>query len=53
MKKEKISYLATTLVVLGIIFASDQVIGYTFIGSGVILSIFSLIISNRKKSEEI
>lgn len=39
--------LGPTLVVLGIIFGDDPLIGYSFIGIGVLLSIISAIISKR------
>jgi hydrogenase maturation factor len=35
--------LASTLVVLGIIFGDDRVVGYSFIGVGVSLSIISAV----------
>ena len=38
-----------TLVVLGIIFGDDPLIGYSFIGFGVLVSIISAIISKRMK----
>ena len=36
--------IGTTLVVLGIIFGDSRVVGYSFIGVGVLLGIISLII---------
>jgi hypothetical protein len=36
------------LVVLGIVFSEDLLIGYSFIGAGVLLSIVSMIKSRRK-----
>ncbi len=41
--------LGSTLVVLGIVFGNgDRLIGYSFIGVGVLLSIISMIKSRRK-----
>ena len=42
--------LGSTLVILGIIFGEDRVIGCTFIGAGVLLSIISAVKSRRKQS---
>ena len=36
--------IGTTLVILGIIFGDSRVVGYSFIGVGVLLGIISLII---------
>ena len=36
-----------TLVILGIVFGEDQLIGYSLIGAGVLLSVVSLIIRRR------
>jgi len=36
--------IGTTLIVLGIIFSESRMIGYSFIGVGVLLDIISLII---------
>ena len=44
----KLVMLGMTLVVLGIIFGDDRLIGYSFIGAGVLLSIID-IIKNLKK----
>ncbi len=41
--------LGPTLVVLGIMFSDDPLIGYSFIGFGVLVSIISAIISKRMK----
>lgn len=41
--------LGTTLVVLGIAFGTDRLIGYSFIGAGVLLSIISVIKPKRKE----
>jgi asparagine N-glycosylation enzyme membrane subunit Stt3 len=44
--------LAVTLVVLGIIFGDDPLIGYSFIGVGVLLSIISAIRSRSKRMKQ-
>ena len=52
MKTQELSYLTTLgggLTALGIIFSSDQLIGYSFIGAGVMLSIISVTKSRRKE----
>jgi hypothetical protein len=41
--------LGPTLVVLGIIFGDDPLVGYSFIGVGVLLSIISAIRSRSKR----
>jgi hypothetical protein len=41
--------LGTTLVILGIIFGDDRLVGYSFIGVGVLLSIISAVRGLRKK----
>ena len=49
MRSQELMTLGSTLVVLGIIFGNaDRLIGYSFIGAGVLLSIVSAIISKRK-----
>ena len=48
MKSEDLTTLASTLVVLGIVFGSDRLIGYSFIGAGVLLSIISAIKAKKK-----
>ena len=43
---QELSYLttlATTLAALGIVFSSDRLIGYSFIGAGMLLSIITMI----------
>jgi hypothetical protein len=42
MRSQKIITLGSTLVVLGIVFGEDRLIGYSFIGAGVLLSIISV-----------
>ncbi|MFX0210677.1 MAG: hypothetical protein ACFFDT_32150 [Candidatus Hodarchaeota archaeon] len=39
----------STFVVLGIVFSTDRLIGYSFIGAGVLLSIIGAIKSRRKR----
>jgi hypothetical protein len=52
MRSQEIITLGSTLVVLGIIFgASDRLIGYSFVGAGVLLSAISAIKSRRKQSQ--
>jgi len=41
---DSLQSIGTTLVVLGIIFSESRLIGYSFIGVGVLLGIISLII---------
>jgi hypothetical protein len=47
-KPSNLSILGMSLVVLGIIFGDDRVIGYSFIGVGVLLSVIDAI-RNRKQ----
>ena len=54
MKTKELNYLTSLgggLTALGIIFSSDQLIGYSFIGAGVMLSIISVIKSRRKEQK--
>ncbi len=48
MRNQEFTTLGSTLVVLGIIFSEDRLIGYSFIGAGVLLSIISAIKLRRK-----
>ncbi len=48
MKSQELITLGSSLVVLGIIFGQDRLIGYSFIGVGVLLSVISVIKSRRK-----
>ena len=48
MRSQEYMTLGSTLVILGIIFSQEQLIGYSFIGAGVLVSIVSAIISRRK-----
>ena len=47
-KPSNLAILGTSLVVLGIIFGDDRLIGYSFIGVGVLLSVIDAI-RNRKQ----
>ena len=46
---QELMALGSSLVVLGIVFGTDRLIGYSFIGAGVLLSIISVIKSRRKE----
>jgi EamA domain-containing membrane protein RarD len=48
MRSQEYMTLGSTLVVLGIVFSQEQLIGYSFIGAGVVLSAISAIKSKRK-----
>ena len=50
MKDQKFNPLASTLVILGIVFGSstDRLIGYAFIGTGVLLAIIDMIKSKKE-----
>ena len=50
MRSQEIVVLGSTLVILGIIFGEDRLIGYSFIGAGVLLSIISAAKSRRKQN---
>jgi hypothetical protein len=41
MRTQEFTTLASTLVILGIVFGEDRLISYSFIGAGVLLSIIS------------
>lgn len=47
MRSREFTTLGSTLVVLGIVFGEDRLIGYSFIGAGVLLSIISMIKARR------
>ena len=60
MNREDSTPLAATLIVLGIVFGSDRLVGYSFIGAGVLLSIICVIKSrqaaiarNRTRGDEL
>lgn len=46
--EDALQTLGFTLVVLGVIFGEDQIIGYSFIGVGVLLSVVTLIARRRR-----
>ena len=48
MRSKELITLSLTLVILGIVFSDDWLIGYSLIGTGVLLSIVSAIKSRRK-----
>jgi len=48
MRNKELLTLASTFVILGIVFAEDWLISYSLIGAGVLLSIVSAIKSRRK-----
>ncbi len=52
MRGQEIITLGSTLVVLGIVFGEDRLIGYSFIGAGVLLSIVSIIKSKGKPKKQ-
>ena len=46
---QELMTLGSSLVVLGIVFGTDRLIGYSFMGAGVLLSIIGVIKSRRKE----
>jgi hypothetical protein len=52
MRRLEFVPLGSTLVVLGIVFGQDRLIGYSFIGAGVLLSIISSFKSRRKPERQ-
>ena len=53
MKTQKLTSLAGTFVVLGIVFGgSDRLIGYSFMGAAVLLSIMSAIKAKKQAKEK-
>jgi len=46
---QELMTLGSSLVVLGIVFGMYRLIGYSFIGAGVLLSVISVIESRRKE----
>jgi hypothetical protein len=48
LRSKELITLAFALVILGIVFANDWLIGYSLIGVGVLLSVISAIKSRRK-----
>ena len=49
MKSQEFTALGSTLVILGIVFGEDRLIGYSFIGVGIVLSVISVFKSRRKE----
>ncbi len=47
-RKNTLVTLGTVFVVLGIVFGDDRLLGYSFIGVGVLLSIISVLKSRNK-----
>ena len=53
MRSQEFVTLGTTLVILGIVFGGgDRLIGYSFIGAGVLLSIIGGFKSRRKQEAQ-
>lgn len=48
-RHSKLAMLGLTLVILGIIFGDDRLIGYSFIGAGVLLSVIDIIRNLKHK----
>jgi len=46
---QELMTLGSSLVVLGIVFGADRLIGYSYVGAGVLLSIVSVIKSRRRE----
>ena len=46
----QLSMLGMSLIVLGIVFGDDRLIGYSFLGAGVLLSVIDAI-KNRSKND--
>lgn len=51
MRSQEFTTLGSTLVILGVVFGENRLIGYSFIGAGVLLSIISIVKSKRKAGE--
>jgi hypothetical protein len=51
MRNLEFATLGSTLVVLGIVFGEDRLIGHCSIGAGVLLSIISLVKSREKAGD--
>ena len=47
MRRQEFATLGSTLVILGIVFGQDRLIGYSFIGAGALLSIISAVKSRK------
>jgi hypothetical protein len=48
VKSQQLTALGTALVVLGIVFGEERLVGYSFIRAGVLLSIISMIKSRKE-----
>jgi len=53
MRSQEFTTLGSTLVILGIVFSEDRLIGYSFIGVGILLSVISVIKSRRKEQRSV
>ena len=53
MRSQEFITLGSSLVILGIIFGEDRLIGFSFIGAGVLLSVISVIKSVRKEQRSV
>jgi len=53
MKSQELMTLGGTLVVLGIIFGEDRLIGYSFFGVGILLSVISVFKARRKEERSL
>jgi hypothetical protein len=51
MKNLEFATLGSVLVMLGIVFGEDRLIGYSFIGAGVLLSIVSVLKLRKSKTQ--
>jgi len=51
LRTQELKTLGSTFVILGIIFGEDQLIGYSFIGAGILLSIISALKSRKAKPQ--
>jgi hypothetical protein len=51
-KDQELMTFGNMLVVLGIVFGTERLIGYSFIGAGVLLAIISTIRSKKKAKEK-
>jgi len=45
-----LSLIGIVLIILGIVFGSDRLIGYAFLGAGVLIAVFD-VVKNRKMKE--
>jgi LPXTG-motif cell wall-anchored protein len=53
MKSQELMTLGGTLVVLGIVFGEDRLIGYSFFGVGILLSVVGVFTARRKKERSL